>query len=121
MKCPFCGTKPHGPIPLLNLKTRRGGQSLPDGQLAIYHNLSLMRWHAFSDVWPGPESDRTPQAYFVFHQGQWLLINQHLASLTTPAGNPVPPGQAVVLRRGETIRLGAEPTARLVEVEFTPG
>ncbi len=121
VKCPFCGTKPHGPIPLLNLKTQRGGQSLADGQLAVYHNLSLMRWHAFSDVWPSPEADRTPQGYFVFHLGQWLLVNQHLASLTTPAGNPVPPGQAVVLRPGETIRLGSEPTARLVEVAFTPG
>jgi hypothetical protein len=121
VKCPFCGTKPHGPVPLLKLLTRRGGQSLADGHLAVYHYLSLMRWHAFSDVWPGPEADPTPQAYFAFHQGQWLLINQHLAALTTPAGNVVPPGQAVVLRPGETIRLGPEPTGRLAEVEFTPG
>ena len=121
VKCPFCGTKVRGSVPLLNLKTQRGSQSLADGQMAIYHNLYMMRWHAYSDVWPGPEADKTPQAYFVFHQGQWLLINQKLATLTTPTGNPVPAGHAIVLKPGETIRLGSEPTARHVEVEFTPG
>jgi hypothetical protein len=117
VKCPYCGTKPRGPLVLLKLLTQRGSQSLPDGQIAVYHNLSMFKWHAFSDVWPGPDADRTPQAYFALHQGQWLLINQHLASLTTPAGNPVPPGQAVVLRPGETIRLSQEPTGRLAAVE----
>jgi hypothetical protein len=34
-----------------------------------------------------PAPDKTPQAYCVFHQGKWLLINQALTSLTDPNGN----------------------------------
>ena len=91
---------------------------MADGQLLVYHNLSVFRWHAFDGVFPGPETDRTPQAYCVFHQGKWLLINQNLASLTSPDGNRVPAGQAVELKDGAQIRLSQEPHGRIVEVQM---
>jgi serine/threonine protein kinase len=119
LRCGFCGTRQRQPVPLLKLRRERNpGQWVADGQLAVYHNQWLFKWHVFTDVLPGPEADRTPQAYFALHQGQWLLINQKLQGLTTPAGNPVPAGQAVVLRHGETIKLAEGPTARSVEVEL---
>ncbi len=118
-RCPFCGTRTPGTVPLLRLRRERGrDQWMVDSQLAVYHNLSLFKWHAYTDVLPGIEVDRTPQAYFAWHQGQWLLINQHLDSLTSAAGNPVPAGQAIVLRNGESFRLAAEPNGRSVEVEL---
>jgi serine/threonine protein kinase len=118
-RCGFCGAKPRGPAPLLRLRRERTpGQWLADSQLAVYHNLSLFKWHAFTDVLPGPDADRTPQAYFALHQGQWLLINQQLETLTSPTGNPVPAGQAVVLRHGESFRLATGATGRGVEVEM---
>jgi serine/threonine protein kinase len=121
LKCPFCGTRLKGRAPLLKLRAeRRPGQWLPDGQLMVYHNLSLFKWHAFDNVFPGPESDRAPQAYCVFHEGRWLLINQNLASLTSPGGNRVPAGQAVELKDGAQIRLSQEPHGRIAEVQLNP-
>ncbi len=58
-------------------KESRAGQWMQDHQVVVYHNLSLFLWHAFDNQFPGEEADRTPQAYCVFHQGQWLLINQN--------------------------------------------
>jgi serine/threonine protein kinase len=121
-RCPFCGTRPPGVIPLLQLRRERTpGQWLVDTQLAVYHNLSLFKWHAYTDCLPGPNADRTPQAYCVFHQGQWLLVNQELDTLTSPGGNFVPRGQAVVLRPGETFRLAQGETGRGVLVEMVGG
>ncbi len=118
-RCGFCGAAAARlGSSLAPRRERAADQWLTDGQLCVYHNLCLFKWHAFSDVYPGPEVDRTPQAYFAWHQGQWLLINQQLDSLTTPAGNRVPPGQAVVLRHGEAIRLAQGPTGRSAEVEM---
>ena len=65
-----------------------------------------------------PEADKTPQAYSAFHQGQWILVNQHLDSMTSAAGNPVPKGQAVVLKHGQSFRLAAGPNGRSVDVEI---
>jgi serine/threonine protein kinase len=119
VRCPFCGHRPERAVPVLQLRRQRGAdQWLADGQLAVYHYLSLFAWHARTDVLPGPEADKTPQAYFAWHQGQWILVNQALGSLTSPAGNPVPPGQAIALRHGETFRLDAGPNGRSVLVEM---
>ncbi|NEO32272.1 MAG: serine/threonine protein kinase [Symploca sp. SIO3C6] len=119
VKCPFCGSKPKGNIPILRLRSqRRPGQWLLDGQLVVYHNLSLFKWHVFDNLRPGEEADRTPQAYFVFHQGQWLLINQNLSSLTSPKGNPVAPKSAVQLEDRVQFRLSQEPHGRIVEVQM---
>jgi DNA-binding helix-hairpin-helix protein with protein kinase domain len=116
--CPFCGARPKGTIPLLKFRSeRRPGQFLPDGQLVVYHNLSLFKWHAYDNVFPGPGVDRTPQAYCVWHQGRWLLVNQNLGTLTSPGGNPVPPMQAVELAPGVQFRLSSEPHGRIVEVQ----
>jgi hypothetical protein len=122
VRCPFCGTRPSMAVPLLKLRRERGaGQWLVDGELAVYHNLCLFKWHAFTDVLPGPDADRTPQAYFALHQGRWLLVNQNLDSLTSPSGNVVPRGQAVVLQPGQTFRLAQGDNGRGVAVELLGG
>ncbi len=118
-QCPFCGTVARQPVPVLRLRYEaKPGQWLADGQLVVYDKLYLMKWHAFARLFPGPETDRTPQGYFAWHEGQWLLINQNLTSLTTSAGNRVPPGQAVALTHGSQIRLSQEPNGRIVEVQL---
>lgn len=121
VKCSFCGTKYQGNVPILRLRSEgRTGQWTLDGQLAIYHNLSLFRWHAFN-VFPGEQlkdSDRQPLAYCVFHQGQWLLINQGLTSLKSPKGTSVPLGSAIALEDGVQFRLAQEPKGRIAEVQI---
>jgi hypothetical protein len=119
IRCPFCGDRPGQPVPMLRLFSEvRPGQWMPDGRVVVYHNNSLFQWHVFAKVFPGPETDRTPQAYFAWHQGQWLLINQHLTSLTSPGGNRVPAGQAVALTEGARIRLSQEPNGKIAEVQL---
>lgn len=119
IRCPFCGTRFKGTVPFLKLRAEsRPGQWAVDGQLAVYNQLPLYKWHIFSRIFPGPETDRTPQAYCVFHEGKWLLINQNLTSLTSPGGNRVPPGQAVELKDGAQIRFSQEPNGRIAEVQM---
>ena len=116
--CPFCGAKPKGTIPLLKFRSdARPGQFLPDGQLVAYHNLSLFKWHVYDNVFPGPGVDRTRQAYCLWHQGRWLLVNENLTTLTSPAGNLVPAKKAVELVPGVQFKLSTEPHGRMVEVQ----
>lgn len=115
--CPFCKAKHKGTIPLLKFRKEwKAGQFMPDGQLVGYHNLSLYKWHAYDNQFPGPGIDRTPQAYCVWHKGRWLLVNQKLTTLTSPGGNLVSAGQALELADGAQFRLTTEPHGRLVEV-----
>ena len=119
VRCPFCKAKPQGTIPVLKFQSeRRPGQLVSDGQLVVYHNLYLFKWHAYDNVFPGPGVDQTPQAYFVWHDSRWLLVNQNLSTLTSPTGTPVPAGRAVELSPGVQFRLSTEPHGRRAEVQI---
>lgn len=119
IKCPFCNSKPKSSIPVLTLRAERKlGNWLPDGQLVAYDKLSLFKWHVYDKIFPGPETDRTPLAYIVFHQGKWLLVNQKLPSLTSPSGSRVPLNQAVELQHGSHIRLDQDPLGKMIDVEI---
>ncbi len=119
ISCPVCKAKPQIPIPVLKLRSEvRPGQWMPDGSLVAYHNCSLFEWHAFSNKFPGPASNRTPLAYCVWHGNQWLLVNQNLPSLTSPGGNRVPSGQAVALTNGTMFKLSQEKDGKIVQVEL---
>ncbi|MBA4064899.1 MAG: serine/threonine protein kinase [Isosphaera sp.] len=121
--CPFCGAKPPGPVPVLRLRKEvRPGQWLPDANLVVHDaGLGLFDWHVLANVFPGERADRTRRGYFARHQGKWLLVNEGLASLTSPAGSPVPPGAAVELKPGAAFRLSKEPNGRLAVPDFLPG
>lgn len=116
--CPYCGTKPPGKFPVLHFFSERRGNWMPDGQLAVYNNQYVYKWHAFDNIFPGEEADRTPQGYCVYHQNQWLLVNQNMASLTSPKGSIVPSQQAVALTDGAKFRFAQEEHGRLVEVQM---
>jgi hypothetical protein len=119
VQCAFCGAKPRGTIPILKLrKESRPGQWLLDSQAVVYDGFGLFKWHVFDTLFPGEEADRTPQAFCQFFQGQWILVNKSLTSLTSPGGNRVPPDQAVILKHGAQIRLSQEPHGRIAEVQL---
>ena len=60
---------------------------------------------------------RKPVAYFVFHHGKWLLINQTLPGLKDVTANkPAPPGQALELTDGQEVLLSAEDGGRLLHI-----
>jgi hypothetical protein len=119
VKCPFCNTRITGTVPILKLrKESRPGQWFQDGRIVVYDGIYFFKWHVYDNIFPGEEADRTPQAYCQFYQGQWILVNKSLTSLTSPGGNRVPQGQAVVLKDGAQIRFCQEQHGRIAEVQM---
>ena len=123
--CQFCGTRLSGTVPsvpVLKLRSQRmPGQWMQDGQLVVYDKQHLFKWHAFDNKSSNEQSsdeDRKPVADFHFYQGQWILMNRALPDLKSPAGNPVPFGQAVALTDGAQVRLSTEPHGRIAEVQL---
>lgn len=115
--CPFCQTPLQKPFPLLSIEAQKQpGRWLPSEQLAIYDGQGLFKWHIFDNIFPGPNVDRTLQAYCVFHQGKWLLINRALTSLTGDDGKPVSINQALELNAGTTIHFSQESHGRIAQV-----
>lgn len=120
--CPWCGWKLTSKIPLLEFHyAPRPGQFRPEGHcLVAWHQRPLNKWHILTGVKPVEGVDRETQAYVLFHQNQWILVNKHLDSMISPSGNPVPKGQACLLREGDDIQLSKDDKGRLVNVKFIP-
>jgi serine/threonine protein kinase len=115
--CPFCHTPLNRPVPIIKFrKESRPGQWTPNGELIVYDGSSLFEWHVFDNIFPSEKANREPLAYCRFFQGKWILINQKLNALTSPAGNKVAPGKAVELTPGKQIRLSREPNGRMIEI-----
>ena len=118
--CPFCGRRASKEnIVRLHLKSQvrgRQGQWIPAGEINVYNNMPLFRWHLFSNCFPDEKADRSMLAYVVKYQGQWLLVNHDVKGMTSPAGNLVPTGQAVLLKDGAVFRASTEDKGLLIEV-----
>ena len=108
--CPFCGTRRRGTVPILKLRMQaRPGHWRVLREVVVHHNQQMFEWHALDDKFPGETADRTRLAYCVFHQGQWLLINEGLTTLSSPSGNRVPINQALALTHGAVFRFYDDP------------
>lgn len=120
--CPFCGGKvSKNNIVRLHLKSElRGktGQWIDSGEVDVYHNMPLFRWHIFSNVFPDEKANRDMMAYVCKVQGQWLLVNYNIKGLTSPGGNLVPVGQAILLKDGSVFRATTEEHGLLIEVSY---
>jgi serine/threonine protein kinase len=85
-KCPFCNTPFKGKLPILNLYSNlHGGSFKPDNhRLMIYTGQSLFKWHIDRKVIPNERLsavDRQRVGYFIFHDNQWLLVNEKMPAL----------------------------------------
>lgn len=118
--CPFCGHKVNKKnIVQLHLKRQVGGKIghwVDAGTVNVYNNMPLFRWHMFSNCFPDEKADRTLLAYVVDYQGQWLLVNHGVKGMTSPSGNMVPNGQAILLKNGAVFRASTEDKGMLIEV-----
>ncbi len=118
--CPFCGhrVKPEN-IVRLHLKSQmrtNPGQWIGAGEVNVYHNMPLFKWHVLANTFPDEKTDRDLMAYVCKFNGQWLLVNQNIQGMTSPSGNLVPVGQAVLLKNGAVFRISNEAKGLLVEV-----
>lgn len=122
--CPFCSTPFRGDLPVLNLYSSDGkGNFRPDNhRLMVYTNQYLYPWHVSRKVVPNERltaEQRKPVAYFVLHQGRWVLINQTLPTLRdVNAKRDIPPGSHLELTEGQQILLSPEEGGRLVHVQM---
>ncbi len=118
--CPFCGKRVRKEnIVRLHMKSQlrgKSGQWANAAEIDVYHNMPLFRWHVFSNVFPDEKADRAMVAYVCKHQGQWLLVNHGIQGMTSPSGNIVPVGQAVLLKEGTVFRICNDDKGYLVEV-----
>lgn len=123
-KCPWCGWKLKKPIPVLEFHfAPRKGQFRPEGhRLVGWHNRPVYKWHILANIAPVEGVDTQVQAYIQYHDavGQWILRNVNLDSMVSPAGNPVPKGQATMLKDGDEVLLSKEARGRLVTVKLIP-
>jgi hypothetical protein len=123
-KCPFCGAEYRGKLPVLNLySSRRAGSFTPDDyRLMVYHNQYLYQWHVNRNISPNErltDEQKKPVGYFVYHNNQWLLINQRLKDLEDKTdGKLISIGQSVTLTEGKQILLSKEEGGRLIIVQM---
>jgi hypothetical protein len=117
--CPFCGERLSGTFPILKLRRQgQAGQGRMAREVVVQHNHQLFEWHALDNKSPDEGANRKRLAYCSFHQGQWLLVNEGLPTLTSPAGNRVPIGQALALTHGAVFRFSADSHSYLAEVDL---
>lgn len=118
--CPFCGQRVQKEnIVRLHLKSQvrgRPGQWLSAGEVNVYHNMPLFRWHIYANCFPDEKTDRSMLAYVCKYQNQWLLVNHAIRGMTSPRGNLVPNGQAILLRDGAVFRAAPGEKGLLMEV-----
>ncbi len=112
--CPFCGTPIKAAFPILKILNKK---RVKQWELVVYDGQCLLLWHVFDNIFPAEHHlDRTVQAYCVFYQGKWLLINQALKSMISPAGQRVDINKAVELKAGVQIQLSQAAHGCVVEV-----
>lgn len=123
-KCPFCSTPYTKKLPMLNLySARTPGKYLPDDhRIMVYHNQYLYRWHTDRTIFPNERlktEDKTPEGYFVFHQGKWMLINQRMQSLKDVNNDKmIAIGEPIELAEGTKILFSNKDTSRLAVVQI---
>ncbi|MCK5718594.1 MAG: hypothetical protein KAH84_01455 [Thiomargarita sp.] len=119
ISCPFCHIVIKHVIPMFIIYIQnKPGQWIPSNRLIIYHGQRLFKWHVFDHIFPGPDANKNPLAYFIFHQGKWLLINQNLHSLSLINGNRIDSNQVIILIPDMQILLSKKQHNCLVKVKM---
>jgi hypothetical protein len=119
-KCPFCGTPHKGTLPVLDLyyEFKPTVWKPENHRLMVYNNQYLFQWHVNRNTIRNERltaAQKVPVGYFVFHQGKWVLVNQHLTSLKDlTEDKEIPIGSMVELTDGKRLLLSREEGVRVV-------
>ena len=112
--CPFCETPIKTAFPILKILNKK---LVLQWELVVYDGQCLLSWHVYDNIYPAEHNniDKTVQAYCVFYQGKWLLINKALTSMISQ-GQRVDINKAVELKVGVQIQLSQAAHGCVVEV-----
>lgn len=111
--CSWCDSPPERPIPVLRLS---GGDRGAAQLLTGWSGRQLYRRQVTTRVESGDANDAS-LAHFQWHNDQWVLVNDRLDHLTSPAGSEVPPGSAIALQENTRFWLCRE-TRRRASVDW---
>jgi serine/threonine protein kinase len=123
-KCPFCNTKYKGLLPIVNFYSEREkGRFVPDNhRLMVYTNQSLYQWHTNRFIQPNErlkEEQKKRQGYFVFHNGNWYLVNENMPHLIDPTSKKAYPiGSQILVSDGLHLLVGNERGDRLLNMQM---
>ncbi len=121
-RCPFCNTQYNTSIPVLDFFFEfKPGVWKPENQrLVLYNNSTLHKWHVDRNIIRNErltDLDKKRVGYFIFHNNQWLLVNEGLTSLKDLSKDEeVPIGKMVELVDGNKLLLSKEPGGRVVTI-----
>ena len=119
-KCPFCGTRHKGTLPVLDLyyQFKPSVWKPENHRLMVYNNQYLFQWHVNRNIVRNEKltaEQKVPVGYFTFHNNKWVLVNQKLTSLKDLSDDKeIPIGSMVELTDGKKLLLSKEDGGRVV-------
>lgn len=123
-RCPFCGTKHQGTLPILDFyfQFKEGVWKPENHRLMVYNNQYLFQWHVNRNVIRNEKltaAQKVPVGYFTFHNNKWIFVNQKLTSLVDKTENiDIPINGTLELTDGKKILLSKEEGGRVMLVTF---
>ena len=121
-KCPFCGTKHQGTLPVLDLyyQFKPSVWKPENHRLMVYNNQYLFQWHVNRNLSRNERltaQQKVPVGYFTFHNNKWVFVNQKLTSLVDKTENKdIPINSMVELTDGKKLLLSKEEGGRVVVI-----
>jgi hypothetical protein len=121
-KCPFCGTKHQGTLPILDLyyKFKEDIWKPENHRLMVYSNQYLFQWHVNRNIARNEKltaEQKVPVGYFTFYNGKWVLVNQKLTSLKDLTNDKeIGINEMVELTDGKKLLLSKEDGGRVVVI-----
>ena len=118
-RCPFCGTRHTGSLPILDLyyQFQPTNWRAENHRLMVYQDQYLFQWHINREVIRNEnltEAQKVPVGYFSFHDDTWVLVNQKMTGLKDLTENTeVPIGGKVELTNGKKLLLSNEEGGRV--------
>ncbi len=119
-KCPFCGTKHQGTLPVLDLyyQFKPAVWKPENHRLMVYNNQYLFQWHVNRNLTRNEkltDAQKIPVGYFTLHNSKWVLVNQTLQGLKDLTDDKeIGINEMVELTDGKKLLLSKEDGGRLV-------
>ena len=124
-RCPFCGTRIKGTLPVLDLyyEFKPDVWKPENHRLMVYSNQYLFQWHVNRHIVRNErltEEQKVPVGYFTYYNGKWVLVNQKLDSLKDLTDNKdISTGTMVDITDGKRLLLSNDEGGRVVIVTMT--